>query len=418
MISQSFTKIEESSGAASYFTDIEQIGPHLWRAKKGGKFFILKGASDDSARAANLLKREYEIAAPLSHEGVVSVVGFEQIAEIGDVIVMEYVDGRNLEEFVKEKPSLAVRRRVFEQILGAVGYLHRKGLTHNDLKPQNILVTTRDNSVKIIDLGFADDDANFLEKKLGGTPGYASPELEGCKSAECEVDSRSDIYSLGIIMKDLFGGKYVRISSKCTRTVPDERYANVDALAKAFKQRNLWKWIVGVAVLVAVIALSIGLYVRYLKAESSSLEVLKEMRLPSDFEVLKEKGETQVAEFVSSLTGRYTDSCKYYVEDWSLDKAKRLLGEDSQFVTVKHYYEDEEMVKYQCLLRLKINMWDEINAFSDRMKERIAEEAEGKDISETQVYELQTLLYDNLLFRVQDSMKTMDSYTPARFLGE
>ena len=134
-------------------------------------------------------------------------------AEDRRVLVEEYVDGRSLSEYLAEKPSLEARRRVFLQLLAVVGYLHGKGVIHNDLSPANILITRSDNDVKLIDLGYSDDDTHYLLKSLGGTREYASPEL----IAGGRVDARSDIWTLGRLMKDIFPRRYRRIAGKCTR---------------------------------------------------------------------------------------------------------------------------------------------------------------------------------------------------------
>ena len=69
----------------------------------------------------------------------------------------------------------------------------------------SILITHSDNTVKLIDFGLSDDDAHYLSKTPGFTPEYASPEL---LAHSAPLDARSDIYSLGLLMRDIFGGKY------------------------------------------------------------------------------------------------------------------------------------------------------------------------------------------------------------------
>lgn len=170
----------------------------LYRVRRDGKYFIVKTARDSSQRLTSIIRREYEISANLSHNNIVSVFTYEQQTPVGCGIVMEYVNGRTLEAFLGEKPGFSLRRRVLDQILSAVSYLHEKGIIHNDLKPENILVTYSDNSVKLIDFGLSDDDAHYLLRTPGCTPLFASPELlEG----RTPLDSRSDIYSLGLLIR-------------------------------------------------------------------------------------------------------------------------------------------------------------------------------------------------------------------------
>ena len=208
----------------------------LYLAEKAGKRFVLKTA--DGAKGLELLKREYEMALRLQHPFIASAIGWEERSPVGPAIVMEYIRGRNLSAFLQEKPSLQARRRIFSQLLEAVGAMHRLSIIHNDIKPENILITEADNDVKLIDFGFADADAHILERSLGGTRQYASPEL----LAQRETDARSDIYSIGRLMRDLFPGRYGRIARRCLRPEPERRYPSVAALEKAWRRRALpWK---------------------------------------------------------------------------------------------------------------------------------------------------------------------------------
>ena len=207
----------------------------LYRVRKAGKYFIIKTAKDNTAQSQALLQREYEHSIALSHPNIATVFTYEQHTVVGAGIVMEYVDGRTLAEFIEENPSLEMRERVFEQLVSAVAYIHRSGLVHNDIKPGNILVTRTDNDVRLIDFGLADSDACYLARTLGCTPEYASPEL---LIRDKDIDARSDIYSLGVVMKKIFGKRFSRISSRCLRQEKDKRYSNAEELLDAFKHRN------------------------------------------------------------------------------------------------------------------------------------------------------------------------------------
>ena len=228
----------------------------LYRVRKAGKYFIIKTSKDKSAQSQALLQREYEHSIGLSHTNIATVFTYEQHTVVGAGIVMEYVDGRTLETFLDENPSVAMRERVFEQLVSAVAYIHRSGLVHNDIKPGNLLVTRADNDVRLIDFGLADSDAFYLARTLGCTPEYASPEL---LARDKDLDARSDIYSLGVIMNEMFGRRYSRISARCTRRLREERYANAEELLKAFKRRRsplqiLLAVVVGVYVVCTIIA--------------------------------------------------------------------------------------------------------------------------------------------------------------------
>lgn len=207
----------------------------LYRVRKAGKYFIIKTTKDTSGQSLAMLRREYELSIGRQHPNVVNIFTFEESTVVGPGIVMEYIDGRTLADFLAENPTPAMRRRVFEQLLQAVAYIHRSGIVHNDIKPENILITRADNDVRLIDFGLADDDAHYLARTLGCTPLYASPEL---LMQEKDIDARSDIYSLGMIMHDIFGNRHLRIARRCLCAQKEKRYANAEQLLAAFRHRN------------------------------------------------------------------------------------------------------------------------------------------------------------------------------------
>ena len=229
----------------------------LYRASKAGKFFLIKATRDGSERQVAMLRREYELAIGGDHPHIVHIYTYEENLPMGASIIMEYIEGRTLAEYLAENPSTAERKRIFEELLSAVGYIHKRGIIHNDLKPENILISRADNSLKLIDFGLADSDVHFVMRTLGYTPAYASPEL----SNRCTtLDARSDIYSLGIILRQLLGTRYRFITARCLMQDPAQRYDNVEALQSAIHRRNnRWKHIVAI-ICIALIATLTMLY--------------------------------------------------------------------------------------------------------------------------------------------------------------
>ncbi len=240
MESETLREITASLSDGCYSVSSTIREGRLYLAEKAGKRVVLKTAR--GAKGLDLLKREYEIALRLQHPFIASAIGWEESTPIGPAIVIEYIRGRSLSAFLQEKPSLQARRRIFSQILEAVGAIHRQSIIHNDIKPDNILITEADNDVKLIDFGFSDADSHILERGLGGTRQYASPEL----LAHRETDARSDIYSIGRLMQDLFPGRYYLIVRRCLRPDPAGRYPSVSALEKAWRRRSMpWKVALG-----------------------------------------------------------------------------------------------------------------------------------------------------------------------------
>ena len=232
MPSESMEYVSSYSSPEVYITTSSAV---LYRVRKAGKYFIIKTPKDNSGSSLAMLQREYELSIGLQHPNVVNVFTYEANTVVGAGVVMEYVDGRTLSQYLAENPILAMRRRVFEQLLQAMACIHRSGLVHNDIKPENILITRSDNDVKLIDFGLADNDAYYLARTLGCTTAYASPELLARSN---DIDARSDIYSLGIIMSEIFGNRFSGISSRCLRKEKNKRYANAEELLTAFKHRN------------------------------------------------------------------------------------------------------------------------------------------------------------------------------------
>ena len=206
----------------------------LYLACKAGKRFVIKTTKDNTALQAKILQREYELSMGCDHPHLVHIYTLEEGFPFGFGLVMEYVEGRTLGEYLKERPSRKERNRVFAELLSAVEYLHKRGIVHNDIKPENIIITRADNTLKLLDFGLADNDAQYALRTLGCTPRYASPELLNQGGG---IDARSDIYSIGVVMRELLGNSL--IARRCTNKLPEQRYANVEQLKRAWCSRFL-----------------------------------------------------------------------------------------------------------------------------------------------------------------------------------
>ncbi len=141
----------------------------------------------------------------LDHRNIVKVT--EILEEGGEFfIVMEFVEGRTLNEIIKREVGPIERKRainLFRQILEGVAYIHSqpKPIIHRDLKPLNVLVTN-DDTVKITDFGIAKEleDGEGSSTTMKGTPVYMSPEqIINPKT----VDIRTDVYSLGMTFYEM-----------------------------------------------------------------------------------------------------------------------------------------------------------------------------------------------------------------------
>ncbi len=164
-----------------------------------------------SARERRRFEIEIELACRLRHPYIVSVYD-SGIAEGVPWFAMELVEGRTLDEWAKEtKATLRERLELFARIASGVAYAHRRGVIHRDLKPANILVDA-EGKPRILDFGAAIDiDSRRLAPRITapgeflGTLAHAAPEQLSGDGAE--VDTRTDVYALGLILYELVAGR-------------------------------------------------------------------------------------------------------------------------------------------------------------------------------------------------------------------
>jgi serine/threonine protein kinase len=176
----------------------------------------IKIVNDDIAGNANFLKRfqtEAIVTRKLRHPNAVRVDDFDYTEDGRPFIVMELVEGKNVSEVLQKEGALAVPRaiRIARQVGLAIGMAHKLGIVHRDLKPGNIILTTDEQGqeiAKVLDFGIAklreaageERSEMTMTGMVVGTPLYMSPEQFLGKKAGGEVDGRTDIYSLGVVL--------------------------------------------------------------------------------------------------------------------------------------------------------------------------------------------------------------------------
>jgi serine/threonine protein kinase len=155
-------------------------------------------------------RREAQIMAKLDHPNIVKLIRYEETAT-SFYLIMEYVDGMDLEQHIKEVTGPISEPKAIEimsTLLDAFGYAHEKGVIHRDIKPANFIIT-RDGKIKVLDFGIAkivDENASGRTQTGTriGTVAYMSPEQV---NAVPDIDLRTDIYSLGVLLHQMITGK-------------------------------------------------------------------------------------------------------------------------------------------------------------------------------------------------------------------
>ena len=207
----------------------------ICKARKGTKYVILKAAIPGDSMSHEMLRREYELSCDLNHPCIARTLGFETETPVGPAIVMEYIEGMRLDEFIASNPSRARRKALLQDILDGVDYLHHRGIIHNDLKPDNILVT-RTGAARILDFGLSASSDSIYRGCLGGTDGYTAPEI---LRGEASAGPASDIYSIGRLINLLFsGGVYRGVARRCTAMCPSERPRDIQSLRRLIRRRD------------------------------------------------------------------------------------------------------------------------------------------------------------------------------------
>ena len=270
--------LDSFEGISRQFTDVTILNTSkvniVAKAKRYGRWWLLKGLNKQVANETayiQRLRKELEVLMQLEHPFVVSTVGLEMVEDLGNCIVMEYVEGTTLKEWLREKHTYKDRKRIAIQLGEAVDYIHTKGIVHRDLKPENIIITKNGNNVKLTDFGLADSCSYAILKQPAGTPQYMSPE----QMQTAVADVRNDIYSLGIVYSEMnLGYGFKHIIHRCLKPI-ELRYQNVSELRNAIRKQEkitaifAWSAIVLLVVVAAFIIVTQTLRISELRQQMS-----------------------------------------------------------------------------------------------------------------------------------------------------
>lgn len=237
---------------------------------------VLAGELADDPLFLERLEREARVMARLRHPNIVAVHDFQRTDD-GAAIVMEFVEGGTLREKLRLHPQglpLAEALRILRQIAAGLEAAHASGVIHRDMKPENVLID-RDGMARVTDFGLAlplheGTTRLTLAGTTVGTVDYMAPEqLKGG-----DLDTRLDVYALGVIAYELLTGQTPRGSfdpphrlraeiplhvsatvMRALRPNPAERFASVAVFILALHEapvtrRALWPWLLGASLFI------------------------------------------------------------------------------------------------------------------------------------------------------------------------
>jgi serine/threonine-protein kinase len=175
---------------------------------------IIRPDSSEGVRSRELIG-EARAASAIRHRGIIDIFGFGTLPGVGQYLVMEYLNGRPLDEVILDRAPMPPAEviRLMTEVLGALAAAHAEGVIHRDLKPGNIFVVLESNGseyVKVLDFGLAKKGTTphsatpqTRASMIVGTPEYMAPE-QACGQA---VSPRTDLYAVGIIMFEMLTGR-------------------------------------------------------------------------------------------------------------------------------------------------------------------------------------------------------------------
>lgn len=313
----------EENKVSTEYTDLHQIhssrygNSRVFTAKCNGKKVIVKALKpeciDDEA-CRESLRQEYDTTSILDNKYIRKALDFVKIDGYGDCLILEYIDGKSLAEHVRVGTlSEKQVKSVLAEVCDALYYLHRNGIVHCNLSPENIMVTA-DGRARLIDLGVPetkpDADRELLIKEMG----FVAPEILKGE----DVDSRADIYSLGKIMEFIgernISKQFGAVATHCIQFSREQRYDSISEVRSAITKSHSIVKIAIAAAVVLILGVLAFIYVPKIKA---NVEKERAERLAHDFTSELDKMQAALPQLCEKYAMQSLD--EPLAVDWSED---------------------------------------------------------------------------------------------------
>ena len=333
MLSDSgYIDIENFSSDWSDITLLQQRRQNtICTAKRYGKRYLLKAISPEYQSLTDirlLQEKEFSFGISLSHPNIAETYSLEDVPELGRCIVMEYVDGMTLAEWLSTSPFRAQRERALTQLLEVLEYIHSLQLVHNDLKSSNILITRNGQNVKLIDFGLSDTDSTSDNNNFS-----------------------TDIQLFANILTLLFPKRYRHIARACQQG----KYANIAVLKQAFRRRQIWqKSIPSIISLICMILCSLLLFQRVsVKLREQQMIAAINHHVNQEISKLQQAADTCNTYFAFVQTN--------YPTLWN----ETALIRDS----IANQYADEPALRLQCIETWTLVFGERFMQFDEQVKQ-------------------------------------------------
>ena len=312
------------------YTDLRLIhtsrygNSRVFTANFNGKKVIVKALKEEYANDAACkasLKLEYENTSILENKYIRKALDYVTIEGYGDCIIFEYIDGKSLAEHVRVGTlSEKQVKSILAEVCDGLYYMHRNGVVHCNLSPENIMVTS-DCRARLIDIGVPetkqDADRELLIKEME----FVAPEIIKGE----DIDPRADVYSIGKIMEFMgernISKQFGTVATHCTQFSREQRFDSISDVRSAISKGHNFVKLIIIAVVAVIVAILAFIYVPKIKAN-----------------VEKERAQRLSVEFnrqIETIQGQLPELCKKYelksldepiAVDWSEDSLKLVEG--------------------------------------------------------------------------------------------